>query len=80
MRDDSKWAVSDLHEFSRIMKGLEKDVAELKESKAEHAKIIRELESSMLRGESSFCLMHIASSHHPWSYSVHEERRDYPVQ
>lgn len=48
--DESKWLIGDVHEFARIMKGLEKEVAELNASKADHLKAIRELESSMLRG------------------------------
>ncbi|KAH8094446.1 hypothetical protein BXZ70DRAFT_947463 [Cristinia sonorae] len=47
--DANKWAIGDVHEFARIMKSLEKDVAELKEIKGGHVKSIRELESSLLR-------------------------------
>ena len=31
--DTSKWGVGDVHEFGRIMKGVEESVSELKESK-----------------------------------------------
>jgi len=49
LAEPSTWAVSDLHELARVMKGLEKDIAELTEMKAQRLKSIRELESSLLR-------------------------------
>ena len=53
--DTSKWAVADAHEFARVLKGLEKDIAELKSLKVQRQKLLRELESSMLRGAFQLC-------------------------
>lgn len=48
--DNTKFGIADAKEFGRLVRSLNKDVAELKELRAAHLKAIRELEAAMLKG------------------------------
>jgi hypothetical protein len=48
--DSTKFGIADSKEFGRLLLSLNKDIATLKELRAEHHKSIRELEAAMLKG------------------------------
>jgi nucleoporin NUP159 len=52
--DRSKWALGDVVQFGQTVRMFEQDLAQLKEERAQREKLLRELQSNLLKGMSSF--------------------------
>lgn len=52
LRDKGRWSFGDLEAFTRLVKGLEKDVLAVYRLKDEFIPLMRELESNLLKGDS----------------------------
>lgn len=50
LKDPAKFGVADAQEFARLLRSLNKEIADLKELRVGYTKAIRELESAMLKG------------------------------
>lgn len=72
LKDRTKWSFGDLEAFSKLIKGIEKDIIAVYETNKELVPVVKEIESDLLKGR-FFC--HYKCIRHV-DYSLAETRKE----